>query len=102
MSARRCPDAGGTTLAAPVTDRAPIELHVVQPAAPSERADAARNRERILEAAERLFAEQGVPNVSMDDIAACAKVGKGTLYRRFGDRGGLALALLDAREAEFQ
>jgi AcrR family transcriptional regulator len=29
-------------------------------------------------------------------------VGKGTLYRRFGDRGGLALALLNEREAEFQ
>ena len=38
----------------------------------------------------------------MDDIAAEAGVGKGTLYRRFGDKGGLAFALLDERERGFQ
>jgi AcrR family transcriptional regulator len=69
---------------------------------PRERADAARNRRRILVAAERLFAEQGVTEVSMDAIAAEASVGKGTLFRRFGDRAGLALALLDERERAFQ
>jgi AcrR family transcriptional regulator len=55
-----------------------------------ERADAARNRLRVLAAAERLFAERGVPGVTMDDVAAAAGVGKGTLYRRFVDKGGLA------------
>ncbi|MFD0890242.1 helix-turn-helix domain-containing protein, partial [Streptosporangium algeriense] len=43
-----------------------------------ERADAARNRARILEAAERLFAAKGAPNVTMEDIARAAGVGRGT------------------------
>src|SRR5207249_4161704 len=51
-------------------------------APPKERADAARNRARILDAAERLFREHGVAAVSMDQIAQAAKVGKGTLFRR--------------------
>ncbi|MDS0136929.1 MULTISPECIES: helix-turn-helix domain-containing protein [unclassified Amycolatopsis] len=67
-----------------------------------ERADAARNRIRVLEAAEKLFAERGVDAVTMDDVAGAAGVGKGTLYRRFGDKGGLAMALLDERERELQ
>jgi AcrR family transcriptional regulator len=67
-----------------------------------ERADAARNRARILEAAQRLFEEQGVDAVSMDAIAVAAGVGKGTLFRRFGDRSGLALALLNEHESAMQ
>lgn len=67
-----------------------------------ERADAARNRRKILEAAERLFGEHGAESVSMDAVAAAAGVGKGTLYRRFGDRSGLARAILDERDREFQ
>lgn len=67
-----------------------------------ERADAARNRRRILAAAARLIEELGVEHVSMDAIAAEAGVGKGTLFRRFGDRGGLMHALLDERERELQ
>jgi AcrR family transcriptional regulator len=67
-----------------------------------ERADAARNRAKVLEAASALFARHGVPNVSMDAIASAAGVGKGTLFRRFGDRSGLALALLDERQRELQ
>ncbi|SFW85428.1 TetR/AcrR family transcriptional regulator [Amycolatopsis australiensis] len=69
---------------------------------PKERADAARNRAAILDAAARLFAEHGVDAVSMDEIAAAAGVGKGTLFRRFGDKAGLAAALLDARERVLQ
>ena len=73
------------------------------PAGPvQERADAARNRAKALAAAERLFAARGVAAVSMDDIAASAGVGKGTLYRRFGDKSGLAAALLDERESRLQ
>jgi AcrR family transcriptional regulator len=67
-----------------------------------ERADAARNRAKVLHAAERLFAEKGMAAVTMDDVAAQARVGKGTLYRRLGDKSGLAAALLDEREAELQ
>lgn len=81
---------------------APIELTVLQPAGRPERSDAARNRERILCTAKRLFAERGVTNVSMDEIATDAEVGKGTLYRRFGDRSGLALALLAVQDTELQ
>lgn len=68
-----------------------------------ERADAARNRRAVLAAASRLFAEQGGPaHVSMDDIAAAAGVGKGTLFRRFGDRGGLVRALVEERTEELR
>ena len=67
-----------------------------------ERADAARNRAKALAAAERLFAARGVAAVSMDDVAASAGVGKGTLYRRFGDKSGLAAALLDEQESRLQ
>ena len=69
---------------------------------PRERADAARNRLRILEAAAELVGERGIERVSMDDVARAACVGTGTLYRRFGDRAGLALALLDEHTREFQ
>ncbi|MGA5761243.1 TetR/AcrR family transcriptional regulator [Nonomuraea bangladeshensis] len=67
-----------------------------------ERADAARNRAKILAAAEEIMAARGVEALSMADVAAAAGVGVGTLYRRFGDRAGLAHALIDRREREFQ
>jgi len=67
-----------------------------------ERADAARNREAILCAAQRLVSERGVDAVTMDEVACAASVGKGTLFRRFGDRNGLLRALLDDRERAFQ
>jgi AcrR family transcriptional regulator len=67
-----------------------------------ERADAARNRQRVLDTAAVLFAERGVEAVAMDDIARAAGVGKGTLFRRFGDRQGLLQALLDDAERRLQ
>ena len=67
-----------------------------------ERADARRNRERILCAAARLVDEHGIDRVSMDDVAAAAGVGKGTLYRRFGDRWTLLRALIEEPERDFQ
>jgi AcrR family transcriptional regulator len=78
-----------------------IELPVLD-AAPRARADAERNRLKVLAAAERLFTCHGVENVSMDAIAAAAGVGKGTLFRRFGDRAGLAQALLDEQTVALQ
>jgi len=79
----------------------PFELPVAD-GGPPERADARRNRMKVLIAAERLFAFHGVENVSMDAIAAAAGVGKGTLFRRFGDRAGLALALLQEQTVVMQ
>jgi AcrR family transcriptional regulator len=69
---------------------------------PPERSDAARNRARVLAAAVKLFEERDAGCVSMDDVASAAGVGKGTLFRRFGDRAGLAQAVLDERERRFQ
>jgi AcrR family transcriptional regulator len=62
------------------------------------RADAERNRQRIVAAASALFAERGV-DVSMDDIAAAAGVGIGTVYRRFPDREALIEALFEDKLA---
>lgn len=65
-----------------------------------ERADAARNRQAILKAADDLFAAAADPqSVSMDDIALAAGVGKGTLFRRFGDRNNLIRQIYAGRLA---
>lgn len=69
---------------------------------PCLRADAARNRARLLDAAARLIAEHGAAGVTMEAVAAAANVGKGTVFRRFGDRTGLLTALLDHSERKFQ
>lgn len=55
---------------------------------PPLRADARRNREKILAAARELFREQGTA-VPLEDVARLAGVGIGTLYRRFPDREAL-------------
>jgi AcrR family transcriptional regulator len=57
------------------------------------RRDAAANRERILDTARRLFAEQGL-ETSMDEIARSAGVGAATLYRRFPTKEALLDAVL--------
>jgi AcrR family transcriptional regulator len=69
---------------------------------PHERSDAARNRRKVLEAASRLFECHGAANVSMEAIATEAGVGKGTLFRRFGDRASLARSVLEQHEIELQ
>lgn len=70
--------------------------------APLERADAARNREKILRVAAGILDEHGPEGLSVAEVARAAGTGVGTLYRRFGDRTGLILALLDAPERRFQ
>lgn len=60
------------------------------------RADAQRNRERLLAAARAAFARAGV-ETSLDDIARDANVGSGTLYRHFPTREALVAAVLDDR-----
>src|SRR5271155_1819252 len=71
-------------------------------AAPAMRADAARNRQAILDAARRLLESEGAPGLTMDAIACEAGVGKGTLFRRFGDSSTLLHELLDERERAIQ
>lgn len=64
------------------------------------RADATRNREAVLAAADALFARCESPETAtMADIAAAAGVGKATLFRGFGDRTGLIHALYEMRLA---
>ncbi|MDT5174819.1 MAG: hypothetical protein QOG37_2070 [Mycobacterium sp.] len=72
------------------------------PAPPQERGDAARNRALLLQAARSLVAARGAEAVTMDDVAATAGVGKGTLFRRFGSRAGLMMVLLDEDERASQ
>jgi AcrR family transcriptional regulator len=67
-----------------------------------ERADAAANRARILEAAVRVLAKRGAEGTSLDAVADEAGVGKGTIFRRFGDRSGLFQALMDEHLRAFQ
>jgi AcrR family transcriptional regulator len=69
---------------------------------PQERGDAARNRALLLEAARNLVAQRGADAVTMDDVAAAAGVGKGTVFRRFGSRAGLMMVLLDEDERASQ
>ncbi len=58
------------------------------------RADARRNRERVLTAARAVFAEQG-RDAQMDDVARRADVGVGTVYRHFPTKDALVTALSD-------
>ncbi|WP_163508688.1 TetR/AcrR family transcriptional regulator [Fodinicola acaciae] len=67
-----------------------------------ERADAARNRVAILRATEELLSAHPAEEVSIDRVAAAAGVGKGTVFRRFGDRYGLMRALVMQRAAALE
>ena len=63
------------------------------------RADAQRNRERILEVAKEAFTKSGA-NVSLDDVAKQAEVGAGTLYRHFPTRDALLEAVYRSEVAK--
>ncbi|TMR90832.1 TetR/AcrR family transcriptional regulator [Nonomuraea basaltis] len=63
------------------------------------RADAQRNRQRIVEAARAVFAEQGL-DAPLEDIADRAGVGIATLYRRFPTREELVMAAFEAKLLE--
>jgi AcrR family transcriptional regulator len=68
----------------------------------AERADAARNRRRLLATAREILAELGPDKLTMDGLAERAGLGKGTVFRRFGTRAGIFAALLDDDERAFQ
>jgi AcrR family transcriptional regulator len=63
------------------------------------RADARRNRERILKAARAVFGDQGI-DAQIDDVAKRAKVGVGTVYRHFPTKEALLDALVRERFSE--
>ena len=65
------------------------------------RADAARNRARVLDAARTAFAEAGL-DVGVEEIARRAGVGKGTLYRRFPTKEALVCAIFEDILLEFE
>jgi AcrR family transcriptional regulator len=60
------------------------------------RADAQRNRDRIVEVARALVRAKGFDAVSMDEVAKGAEVGPGTLYRHFPTKESLYDAVLEA------
>src|SRR5262249_8255109 len=92
---------GATSRGLPYAATVPIPLPLVDDE-PPERADAARNREVLLAAADELISELGVAGVTMDALAARAGVGKGTIFRRFESRGGLRAVLLARSERQFR
>lgn len=69
---------------------------------PRVRRDAAANSDRILAAARDVIRCDGVRSLTMDHLAAKAGVGKGTIFRAFGNRSGLFAALTDESERSFQ
>lgn len=78
--------------------RRPRPTH--KPSAPVLRADAERNRERILAAAREVFAERGL-DAPLEVIAQRAGVGQATLYRRFPRREDLIVACFAPKLAEY-
>jgi AcrR family transcriptional regulator len=66
------------------------------------RADAIRNHERVLHAAERLARKHGPDGLTIAEVAATAGVGVGTVIRRFGDKAGLLASLLGEHERRLQ
>ncbi|MFD8499781.1 TetR/AcrR family transcriptional regulator [Amycolatopsis sp. NPDC059657] len=73
---------------------------MVTVAKPALRADARRNRARVLEAAEEVFAAEGL-GVPLDEIARRAGVGAGTVYRHFPSKEALFQAVILERIEQF-
>ncbi len=84
-------DRASSSTIACVTDLEPVPL----------RADAERNRQRLLDAAREVFAARGL-DVTLDEIARHAGVGTGTAYRRFANKDALIEALMVDRIGELE
>ncbi len=68
----------------------------------SERADAARNRAVLITTAREMLTDVGIDRITMDALAERSGLGKGTVFRRFGTRSGIFMALLGDGERSFQ
>ena len=80
----------------PVTETKPTEGDQLGSVVRVLRADARRNREAVIKAAKKLFADQGL-DAQMPDVAKAAKVGVGTVYRHFPTKDDLIAALAAER-----
>ncbi len=85
-----------------MSEKRPLPIELPLAGTRRQRRDASENRRRIVLAAGRLLAERPADAVSIEAIAAAADVGKGTIFRHFGDRAGLTEALLDESMRELQ
>lgn len=68
----------------------------------TERADAARNRATLVATAREMLVDPGIDKITMDALAERSGLGKGTVFRRFGTRSGIFMALLGDGERGFQ
>lgn len=68
----------------------------------NERADAARNRATLITTAREMLTDVGIDRITMDALAERSGLGKGTVFRRFGTRSGIFMALLGDGERSFQ
>lgn len=59
-------------------------------------------RDRLLDAADRLFYERGINATGVDAVIAMADVARMTLYKQFGGKAGLVTAYLEARDARWR
>ncbi len=91
--------AGSYDLSMAVTDTPQVESEPHPGAERRQRADAARNRERLLEAASELFRERGL-EVGVSEIAGHAGVGRATLFRNFPTKSDLVIAVVIERMRE--
>ena len=79
-----------------VTDKSPASVTKPISVDRTMRADARRNREAVLAAAKKLFADQGL-DAQIPDVARVAKLGVGTVYRHFPTKDALIVALVADR-----
>ncbi|WP_328387532.1 TetR/AcrR family transcriptional regulator [Nocardia sp. NBC_00416] len=77
-----------------------VNLATTAPGTRRLRVDAARNQQRIVDAARELFADRGL-EITLDDVAERAGVGVGTVYRRFANRRELVSEVFTGHIREF-